>query len=78
MMSIISEERIRSCGKNSPNMKNSPTAVRQDIAIPSLQDVRPSDFLQSLLARFESQMICIVETEVTSSPSQLFGCKSLE
>lgn len=37
-----------------------------------------SHFLERLLSWLESQMVCVVETEVASRLSQLFGREALE
>lgn len=53
---------------------NSPTAIRQDVAVPSLQDMCSSNLLERLLSWLESQMVRVIKTEIASSLSQLFRC----
>ena len=58
--------------------RNSPTTIREDVAIPSLQEMCPSNFFERFLSGLESQMVRVVETEIATGLSQLLWCKSLE
>ena len=54
--------------KTCTHTPDSPTAVRQYVAIPPLQLVRTTYFIQSLLTWSKAQMIRVVETEVATCP----------
>ena len=57
---------------------DSPTTISQYIAAPSLQIVSTSNLLQRLLSWLESQMIGVVQTQITPGPGKLRGCKAFE
>ena len=66
------------CESQGSTWKNSPTTIRQDITVPSLQDMGSANLFERLLSRLEPEVISVVETEVASRPGQLLGRQTLE
>lgn len=57
---------------------DSPTAVGQYIALPALQLMGSPDLFKNFLARFQTQMIRVVQAEPASRLSQLRGRQSFQ
>ena len=59
-------------------MVNLPTTVCEYIAIPSLEPMCTADSIQSLLSRFETKMIGVVEAELAACFRQLMGSEAFK
>lgn len=55
-----------------------PSAVGQEIAIPSLQLMSSAYCVEHFLARFQSEVICIVQAEHAPCIAQLVVCQAFE
>lgn len=55
-----------------------PSAICQDIVVPSLELVRTADRVEDFLSRFETEVIGVVEAEPASCALELLGCEALE
>lgn len=48
-----------------------PTAIRQDIPIPSLQPVRAANLVQHLLSRLQTEVIRIIQAQLAAALGEL-------
>lgn len=48
-----------------------PTAVRQDVSIPSLQLMCAANLLQHFLSRFQTEVVCIIQAQLAAGRGEL-------